>query len=56
MARLLFDPPFTATPPATARASVPTATDASSCEQRYRSYDPATGTYLGTDGNWRPCR
>jgi hypothetical protein len=56
MARLLFDPPFTAAPPATARASVPAATDASSCEQRYRSYDPATGTYLGTDGNRRPCR
>lgn len=25
------------------------------CAQRYRSYDPASGTYLGYDGNRRPC-
>jgi hypothetical protein len=25
------------------------------CSQRYRSYDPASGTYLGYDGNRHPC-
>lgn len=25
------------------------------CMQRFRSYDPSTGTYLGTDGARHPC-
>jgi hypothetical protein len=25
------------------------------CEQRYRSYDPSSGTYLGYDGQRHPC-
>jgi hypothetical protein len=25
------------------------------CEQRYRSYDPASGTFLGYDGMRHPC-
>jgi hypothetical protein len=25
------------------------------CQQRYRSFDPATGTYLGYDGVQHPC-
>lgn len=25
------------------------------CAQRYRSYDPASGTYLGRDGRRHPC-
>lgn len=25
------------------------------CQQRYRSYDPASGTYLSNDGMRRPC-
>lgn len=29
--------------------------DASYCAQRYRSWDPATGTYLGYDGLRHPC-
>jgi len=29
--------------------------DASYCAQRYRSYDPATSTYLGFDGLRHPC-
>jgi hypothetical protein len=29
--------------------------DASYCAQRYRSYDPASGTYLGRDGQRHPC-
>jgi BA14K-like protein len=27
-----------------------------SCAQRFKSYDPRTGTYLGTDGARHPCR
>ena len=29
--------------------------DAQSCAMRYRSYDPASGTYLGYDGMRHPC-
>jgi hypothetical protein len=29
--------------------------DDGSCAQRYRSYDPASGTYLGYDGQRHPC-
>jgi len=25
------------------------------CESRFRSYDPASGTYVGYDGRRRPC-
>jgi len=25
------------------------------CEQKYKSYDPASGTYLGYDGDRHPC-
>jgi hypothetical protein len=25
------------------------------CMQRYKSYDPASGTYLGYDGQRHPC-
>lgn len=32
------------------------APNASYCAQRYRSYDPASGTYLSTDGNRYPCQ
>jgi hypothetical protein len=30
--------------------------DASYCAQRYRSYDPASGTYLGHDGRRHACQ
>ena len=33
----------------------PVVADASYCAQRYRSYDPASGTYLGYDGLRHPC-
>jgi BA14K-like protein len=33
----------------------PVGGDASYCAQRYRSYDPASGTYLGYDGQRHPC-
>ena len=29
--------------------------NAAYCSQRYRSYDPASGTYLNNDGNRYPC-
>lgn len=64
MARLLWDPPMTgaaaaaAPAPAAAprRANIPAGEDRTAyCQQRYRSYDPQTGTYLGSDGNRHPC-
>jgi hypothetical protein len=30
--------------------------DDSSCAQRYRSYDPSSGTYLGYDGQRHSCQ
>jgi BA14K-like protein len=39
-------------------AAPPPAADVSAvdyCAQRYKSYDPATGTYLGFDGQRHPC-
>jgi BA14K-like protein len=33
----------------------PVGIDPSYCAQRYRSYDPASGTYLGFDGLRHPC-
>ncbi|SHJ31827.1 BA14K-like protein [Bradyrhizobium lablabi] len=39
-----------------AEAPVPVGDDAVTyCMQRYRSYDPASGTYLGYDGLRHPC-
>jgi hypothetical protein len=29
--------------------------EVASCEARFRSYDPASGTYLGLDGMRHPC-
>lgn len=29
--------------------------DEAYCQQRYRSYDPSSGTYLGYDGQRHPC-
>jgi BA14K-like protein len=41
---------------ASASASVSRNADASSCAQRYRSYDPASGTFLGRDGVRHSCQ
>jgi BA14K-like protein len=30
--------------------------DVSYCAQRYRSYDPASGTFMGYDGRRHPCQ
>jgi hypothetical protein len=39
-----------------ASASLNGNADASSCAQRYRSYDPASGTFLGRDGARHSCQ
>jgi len=38
-----------------AYAYEPAPPDVAYCEQRFRSYDPDTGTYLGYDGHRHPC-
>ena len=38
-----------------AEAPAPASDAAAYCAQRYRSYDPYTGTYVGYDGIRRPC-
>jgi BA14K-like protein len=37
-------------------ASVVSSTKASYCARRWAYYDPASGKYLGDDGQWHPCR
>ena len=36
--------------------SVVSSADAAYCAQRWAYYDPASGKYMGDDGEWRPCR
>ena len=36
-------------------AVAPGGGDDAYCKQRYKSYDPASGTYLGYDGQRHPC-
>jgi len=38
-----------------AQASAVSRADASYCAQRWAYYDPASGKYMGDDGEWRPC-
>ncbi len=38
-----------------AYAAVDGGADGASCAQRYRSYDPGSGTYLGYDGHRHAC-
>ena len=40
---------------AVAVEAAPGGDDVAYCRQRYRSYDPASGTYLGNDGLRHPC-
>jgi hypothetical protein len=40
---------------AIANSRAQTAADDAYCSQRFRSYDPASGTYLGYDGLRHPC-
>jgi hypothetical protein len=39
-----------------AYASADGSANGSTCAQRYRSYDPGSGTYLGYDGQRHPCQ
>jgi BA14K-like protein len=39
-----------------AYAAMDDSASASSCAQRYRSYDPESGTFLGYGGARRPCQ
>lgn len=32
-----------------------TSDEVACCSQRFKSYDPSSGTYLGYDGNRHPC-
>jgi hypothetical protein len=41
--------------PAYRQGAVAAGGDVGYCQQRYRSYDPASGTYLGYDGLRHPC-
>ena len=38
-----------------AQESAVSRADASYCAQRWAYYDPASGKYMGDDGEWRPC-
>ena len=38
-----------------AYAYEPPPPDVAYCERRFRSYNPATGLYLGYDGRYHPC-
>jgi hypothetical protein len=40
---------------AVAVEAAPGGDDIAYCQQRYRSYDPRSGTYLGNDGLRHPC-
>ena len=42
-------------PPAAAPGPCYASQAGNGCAQRFRSYDPATGTYLGYDGQRHPC-
>ncbi len=42
-------------PPAYVAAPPPPGDAVAYCMQRYRSYDPASGTFMGRDGIRRPC-
>jgi BA14K-like protein len=49
-------PAYYGAPAGPAYGGAPVAGDAVAyCRQRFRSYDPASGTYLGYDGQRHPC-
>jgi hypothetical protein len=47
--------PYYAPPPPPPAYMVEDGGDVSYCMQRFKSYDPRSGTYLGYDGNRHPC-
>src|SRR5260370_6105647 len=48
-------PPVYGAPPAPGYVAGPGGDAVAYCSQRYRSYDPASGTFLGYDGVRHPC-
>jgi BA14K-like protein len=51
-----YGDPYYAAPPVVYGTPAPVAGDAVAyCMQRYRSYDPRSGTFLGYDGLRHPC-
>ncbi|WP_347337455.1 BA14K family protein [Bradyrhizobium jicamae] len=51
-----YDDPYYYDDTAVVAAAPPAGDDAVAyCMQRYKSYDPASGTYLGYDGQRHPC-
>jgi hypothetical protein len=48
-------PPPPPPPPTAVYAGAPGSDAVAYCAQRYRSYDPASGTFLGYDGQRHPC-
>jgi hypothetical protein len=48
-------PPGYAGGPQTYAGGPPAGDPVAYCKQRFRSYDPQTGTYLGNDGQRHPC-
>jgi hypothetical protein len=48
-------PPVYGAPPAPGYVAGPAGDAVAYCSQRYRSYNPATGTFLGYDGLRHPC-
>jgi hypothetical protein len=50
-----YPPPAPYYYPPPAYAGVPGGDEVSYCMQRFRSYDPRSGTYLGYDGARHPC-
>jgi hypothetical protein len=50
-----YDDPYAYDQGAVEVAPAPGGDDAAYCAQRFRSYDPASGTYLGNDGVRHPC-
>ncbi len=55
---IAVDPGYCGAPPPVVyapRRVAPVSDAVAYCMQRYRSYDPASGTYMGYDGIRRPC-
>jgi hypothetical protein len=48
-------PGYEGGPPPRYAGNPPAEGPVASCMQRFHSYDPKTGTYLGTDGQRHPC-
>jgi hypothetical protein len=50
-----YSEPYASEPYVAVTPGASAGSDDAYCSQRYRSYDPASGTFLGYDGNRHPC-